>query len=648
MTMRRLRKLSVKTRLLVSCIAAIGPLYASRLNPVSWSLQAEQEKVAPGSTVMLRLHAQIADGYHLYSFTTPDGGPIKTSAWLQTSPDIKGFRVYQPKPDRHQDPNLNVPVETFKSGVDFLLPTALANNASAGDKVVMASVRYQACSDQICLPPVTKIAMTSIGVQPGAAAAMASVPNGYQLVSAPGSAANTRKITLARRSIDVHLALLAFGFGVAALFTPCVFPMIPLTISFFVGGQNTARGRGFRNAALFCGGIVVLFSILGIGVTALAGPFGVVRLSSSPWVNGLISLVFGALGLSLLGAFEIALPSGLLTRVDRASRGGVVVATLFLALTFCLTSFACIGPFLGTLLAASIQTAGWAPVLEMIAFAVGLATPFFFFAVFPSYLRNLPRSGAWLERTKTVAGFIVLAAMFKYLANVDEVLHWGLLSRERILAIWFVLLLAAALYLLGQLRFRAAEIQGELSVSRVLTGVALLAVAVSLLPGLWGKKLGTLEAFLPLEDEAAASANATNAFSAGSAWRKDDYEGALAEAKQEGKPLLIAFSGYACTNCRWMKANIFPKPEVAAALKNYVLLELYTDGSDAASERNQKFEQEKFATVALPFYAITDGDGPELAHEDGLTRDVNQFASFLHTGLASAASAKQQPSAGKV
>jgi len=238
--------------------------------------------------------------------------------------------------------------------------------------------------------------------------------------------------------------------------------------------------------------------------------------------------------------------------------------------------------------------------------------------------------------------------MFKYLANVDEVLHWGLLSRERILAIWFVLLLAAALYLLGQLRFRAAEIQGELSVRRVLTGVALLAVAVSLLPGLWGKKLGALEAFLPLEDEAAASANATNAFSAGSAWRKDDYEGALAEAKQEGKPLLIAFSGYACTNCRWMKANIFPKPEVAAALKNYVLLELYTDGSDAASERNQKFEQEKFATVALPFYAITDGDGHELAHEDGLTRDVNQFASFLHTGLASAASAKQQPSAGKV
>jgi thiol:disulfide interchange protein len=524
----------------------------------------------------------------------------------------------------------------------------LANNATAGDKVVTVSVRYQACSDQICLPPATKNATTSITVQPGTAAAMASVPNGYQLVSDSGSGASTRKITIARSPTDVHFVLLAYGFGVVALFTPCVFPMIPLTISFFVGGQNTTRGRGFRKAAWFCGGIIVLFSILGIGVTALAGPFGVVRLSSSPWVNGFISLVFGALGLSLLGAFEIALPSSLLTRIDRASRGGGVVATLFLALTFCLTSFACIGPFVGTLLAASIQTAGWAPAVGMIAFAAGLATPFFFFAVFPSYLRNLPRSGSWLERTKTVAGFIILAAMFKYLANVDEVLRWGLLSRGRILAMWFALLLMAALYLLGQLRLRAAETQHELSLSRVLTGVALLAFAVSLLPGLWGKKLGDLEAFLPLEDEIAASASATNASSAGSAWRKDDYEGALAEAKQQGKPLLIAFSGYTCTNCHWMKANIFPKPEIAAALKNYVLLELYTDGADAASERNQKFEQEKFATVALPYYAITDGDGHELVHEDGLTRDVKQFASFLHTGLASAAIAQPQRPAGKV
>jgi thiol:disulfide interchange protein DsbD len=467
--------------------------------------------------------------------------------------------------------------------------------------------------------------------------AKASIPSGYESVggSGPAAAARAARANTAKPSVDWHFVLVAFGFGLAALFTPCVFPMIPLTMSFFVGGQISPRAGGaFRKAALFCGGIVALFSLLGIGVTALAGPFGVVRLSSSPWVNGLIALVFGALGLSLLGAFEITLPSALLTRVEQGSRGSGMVATLFLALTFCLTSFACVGPFVGTLLASSVQTVGWAPAVGMIAFAGGLATPFFFLAIFPSYIRRLPRSGAWLEHTKTVAGFVVLAAMFKYLANIDEVWHWGLLSRERVLAIWFALLLMASLYLLGQFRLRVAETQSGLSLSRAIAGIALLAFTVSLLPGLWGKKLGGLEAFLPSGDETAFASGVTDASSAGPIWRKDDYDEALAEAKQENKPLLIAFSGYACTNCHWMKANIFPKPEVSLALRNYVLVELYTDGTDSVSARYQKFEQDQFKTVALPYYVIADTDGHQLADQEGLTRDANQFLSFLHAGLA--------------
>lgn len=397
---------------------------------------------------------------------------------------------------------------------------------------------------------------------------------------------------------------------------------------------------------MFCGGIIALFSILGIGVTAVAGPFGVVRLSSSPWVNGLIALVVGSLGLGLLGAFEITLPSSLVTRVDRASRGIGIVPTLSLALTFCLTSFACVGPFLGTLLAASVRRDGWAPAVGIIAFAGGLATPFFFLALFPSLMLKLPRGGAWLERTKIVAGFMVLAAMFKYLANVDEAWHWGLFSRERVLAMWFALLLACALYLLNQLRLREVEVHSHLGLGRALAGIALLAFAVSLLPGLWGKKLGGIEALLPSEDETAFSSAPANSAAAGSTWRKDDYQGALAEAKQEGKPLLMAFSGYACTNCHWMKANILPKPAIAAALQKYILVELYTDGTDAASARNQKFELDNFATVALPFYVLIDAGGHELAHENGLTRDVNRFVAFLHTGTASAATAKQQLPAG--
>jgi thiol:disulfide interchange protein len=195
----------------VFCAAALGPLHASRLNPVTWSLQADRQKVAAGSTVMLRLHAQIADGYHLYSFTTPGGGPIKTTASLQSRPAIKDFRVYQPKPERYRDPNLNVPVETFKGGIDFLLSAKLANDASAGDTIVTASVRYQACSDQICLPPTTKTAATSIKVEPGAAAATVSIPSGYQLVGGSGSATTTRQHSTARPSTVVHFVLVALG-----------------------------------------------------------------------------------------------------------------------------------------------------------------------------------------------------------------------------------------------------------------------------------------------------------------------------------------------------------------------------------------------------------------------------------------------------
>jgi thiol:disulfide interchange protein DsbD len=216
MTMRRFRKPNVRTRILVFCIAALSSLYASSVNPVSWSLQTELAKVAPGSTMMLRLHAQIEDGYHLYSLTTPSGGPIKTRAWLQSSPDIKDVRVYQPKPDGHQDPTLNVRVETFKGGVDFLLTAGLVGNVNAGDKVVTVSVRYQVCSDQICLPPVTKIATTTITVQPGTTVAKASVPNGYQLVGDSSGGPARERLQSRDVRIDVRFVSFAHDFGVLA------------------------------------------------------------------------------------------------------------------------------------------------------------------------------------------------------------------------------------------------------------------------------------------------------------------------------------------------------------------------------------------------------------------------------------------------
>jgi thiol:disulfide interchange protein len=385
---------------------------------------------------------------------------------------------------------------------------------------------------------------------------------------------------------------------------------------------------------VFCIGIVVLFTGLGFLVTALTGPFGVVQLGSSPWVNGFIALVFFIFGLSLLGAFELRLPSGLLTRLDSASQGGGYAGSLLMGLTFALTSFACIGPIVGPLLVASVQDKGAQPILGMGAFASGLALPFFFLALFPAYLKKLPRSGGWLVRVKVVLGFIVLAAMLKYLSNIDQVFQTHILTRERFLAAWIVLFAMAGLYLLGLLKLEGNRKDEPIGVGRSLTAAAFLIFAISLSPGLLSARLGEIEAYIPEASEnlfpgaPTASPQPANYF-------KNDLDGALAAARSQGKPVLINFTGYACTNCHWMKANMFTRPEIQAALKNIILVDLYTDGTDAVSEKNADMEDKRFNTASIPFYALIDADQNTIATFPQLTRNPKEFLAFLNTRRAS-------------
>jgi thiol:disulfide interchange protein len=409
--------------------------------------------------------------------------------------------------------------------------------------------------------------------------------------------------------------------------------MIPITLSYFLGtGEQTSRGAALKQATVFCLGIIGLFTLIGIVLTAALGPFAVVQLANNPWVNGLIAIVFFAFGLSLLGAYEITLPSALVNKLDRASQGGGVVGTLLMGLTFSLTSFACVGPFVGTLLAASVQGGKLMPVLGMATFATGLASPFFLLALFPSYLKRLPRSGGWMIRVKMVLGFIVLAAMLAYLAKVDASLQANLLSRERFLAIWFVLFLLPGLYLLGLLRMEGINRDDNVGVWRLLIGSAFAAFAFSLLPGMFGRGLGELDAWVPLAAESGVSAGEG---SSRAAWMKNQLPAALERARAENKLVFVAFTGYACTNCHWMKANMFPKPEIASTLGNFVLVELYTDGTDAASEENQKLQESMFGTVAIPFYAVLDADRKVIATWGGIQRDEKQFLAFLNTRPAS-------------
>ncbi len=608
-------------------------LFAQGQQHVHWSLAADGQ--------LVRAEASIDPGWHLYSASTPAGLPAQFRADAPAL--VQSLTVFQPPPKRAFDPNFNSETETFEGQAVFLLRLKPAPGAPAGAAAIPISVRYQTCNDQQCVPG-RWTGTVNLAIDPAAAVV---IPPGYaEAAPAPpsGSSAPPTTSAAANQGLAAFLAV-AFGFGLASIFTPCVFPMIPITLSYFLNRQAGGRREGVIQAVVFCLGIVVLFSGLGLGITAILGPLGVVQLGANPWVNGFIAALFIAFGLSLLGAFEITIPSSVLTRLNKSSEGGGFAGTLLMGLTFSLASFACVGPFVGTLLAASVGGGGARPLAGMVAFAAGLALPFFLLALFPSYLKRLPRSGAWMSRVKIVMGFVILAASLKYLASLDQVMQWGFLTRERFLAAWIVLFAMAGLYLLGFVRLEGIKPDDRMGMGRLLLGMAFLVFAISLVPGMFGRGLGDLDAYVPQSagQVAATSGSAGPSEHPGPVWLTD-YHAAVAKARAENKLLFIDFTGYACANCHWMQANILPRPEIATALGNFVPVELYTDGTDAASEANAKLQLDKFKTVALPFYVILDPDEHVIATFDHLTHDPAEFLRFLET-KPPASQAPQPPAA---
>jgi thiol:disulfide interchange protein DsbD len=554
-------------------------------------------------------------------------GPNPTTANVVENAAVESFKIFQPYPLKKLDPTIDLDTEMFEDRMDLWVPVRIKSDAK-GPVEIAVQARYQACDDRECLRPVTKTGNVMLTIDPAAPAVAAfAVPARYVDVGDKAVVAAMAQSLAAKPKTGsddglVGFALIAFGAGLAAIFTPCVFPMIPITVSFFLNQRG-----GILQAVVFAAGIVAMFCSLALALTVALGPFGVVQMSSNPWVNGFIAAVFAMFALSLLGAFEITLPSGLLTKMDHASRRGGYLGTLLMGLTFSLTSFACVGPFVGPLLASSATSANLTqPVVGMASFATGLASPFFFLAAFPSYLKKLPRSGGWLARVKVVMGFVLLAVMLKYISNVDQVLQTGFLTRERFIAAWFVLFSLAGLYLLGLLRMEGVEPTDTLGIGRLLSGGAFLVFAFSLLPGMFGAPLGELDAYVPVAVNRTALGGTQTA--AGPAWMKDAYREALEKARAENKLVLVNFTGYACTNCHWMKANMFPRPQIAAALGEFVLVELYTDGLDAAAETNQKL-QERYNTISQPFYVVMKPDETVVAQFSGSTRDTQEYLNFL-------------------
>jgi thiol:disulfide interchange protein len=579
---------------------------------VAWSLDVAPNPAAPGGKALVHVAAKLDPGWHLYSGSSAAG--IPTSFQLApTGGAVETFRMLQPQPKRAYDANFGMETETYESDVVFLLELQLKKDAPAASVDYTLNAKYQVCNATEC-DPGRWSGPLALNIAADATAAAPAIPAGYTEVKPRAAGVGSSAAADGTAGDLPGFLLLAFGFGLASIFTPCVFPMIPITMSYFMNKQGSVS-----QAVTFCLGIIVLFSGIGLVVTAALGPVGVVALGQSPWVNGFIALLFVVFGLSLLGAFEISIPSSILTRLNQSSEKGGLIGTLLMGLTFALASFACVGPFMGALLAGSISGGSVRPLLGMVAFATGLALPFFLLALFPSYLQRLPRSGGWLARVKVVMGFIILAWSLKYLSSVDQVLQWNVLTRERFLAIWIVMFASAGLYLLGFLRLEGIKPDDRMGLGRLLCGMAFVAFAITLAPGMGGGKLGELDAYVPL-----ANGNLQ--------WMENQYRDALDRARREGKLVLVNFTGYACTNCHWMKANMFTRPEIESAMQRFVLVELFSDAGDASSDANQKLELTKFNTVAEPYYAIMAPDESVVATFPGLTRDPTVFAAFLHKG----------------
>ncbi|MEW5980902.1 MAG: cytochrome c biogenesis protein CcdA [Acidobacteriota bacterium] len=423
---------------------------------------------------------------------------------------------------------------------------------------------------------------------------------------------------------------LSMTMGLLSLATPCVFPMIPITVSYFTKSAESKAGSGLPRAFVYCGGIVVTFTGLGLGLAALLGATGINQFAASPWVNLLIAAVFIGFALSLFGLYELAVPSRVLTRLDRSARGPSYASALLMGLTFTLTSFTCTVPFVGTVLVATSQGEWLWPVLGMFGFSVVFAAPFFLLALLPGWMAALPKSGDWLTSVKVTMGFLEIAAAMKFVSNVDLVWGWHLFTREVVLAVWLAIAVLTALYLLGKIHLQHETALPSVGVVRMLWALVFVATGFYLLTGLVGGGLGELDAFLPPRTAGAVALTGESGADQELTWHTDLARG-LDQAEAENRPLFIDFTGYTCTNCRWMESNIFTQPAVRAELQRFVRVQLYTDGEGQTYEDNQSYQRREFGTVALPFYAILRPDGSRVTTFPGLTRDAEEFLRFLRT-----------------
>ena len=675
--------------LLLGSLVGLAPHTAAQgENPITWSLAAPRDlKVKPGAQFEVELTAAIQDGWHLYSTTQATGGPIPTRITVPPGQFSLAAPPAGPEPKREHDPNFGMETEFYDSSATFTLPIQAAADTPGGRQRVEVHVRFQTCNDRLCLPPrIDKLAVDVmvVGATPAAsppaptaqastpspersaspapspvssaerpaAPSPSSIPTGFGEASrapSPAPVTPTREgaaaaaqgapiaVGTAGQAGDLWAFIwLAMTVGALSLLTPCVFPMVPITVSYFTNHAAENRRAAVGNAFVYSTGIILTFTALGMLLALVVGASGLNRFAANPWINLLIAAIFLGFAMNLFGAYELTPPAALLTRLDSFTRregGSRFIGTLLMGLTFTLTSFTCTAPFVGTLLVMASQGSWKWPLLGMLAFSTVFALPFFILALLPQFMSHLPRAGGWLNAVKVSMGFLEVAAAMKFISNVDLVWGWNIFTREVVLATWVALGVLLCLYLVGSFRLTHDSPTERIGAWRLGAAIVSLAVTVHLVTGLFGTRLGELESFLP--PAAGGSAGRGSGTLEGElAWVVNDYDSALAAAAKEQRLVLIDFTGYTCTNCRWMEANMFPRPEIRAELERFVRVKLYTDGEGELYEKHQQFQATTFGTVALPLYAVMSPEGRPLATFPGLTRKPEEFIAFLRSPVS--------------
>ncbi len=628
------------------------PSFAQIIEPIKWSFDSRQN----GRDVELIFTAAIDEGWHLYDTYLPEGGPIATQIVFADSTlfEIAGDLVREPQPVEKFD-NIFMLNLRFFSDKATLTQKIRLNNDNPVE--ISGYVLFMGCDDEMCLPP-NEAEFSFLFNQNNAVTEkeLAATPEIGQSTSSTG------------QTLWLFILISALA-GFAAIFTPCVFPMIPMTVSFFMQGSEN-RAKAIRSGLFFGFSIVLIFSLLGALFTfGLFGP-NVGNILSTHWIpNLLFFLLFLIFAVSFFGAFEILLPNSLVNRTDSKAEKGGLVGAFFMALTTVIVSFSCTGPFIGALIIEAVQGGGLRPLLGMFFFGLAFALPFTLLAIFPSALSKLPKSGGWLNSVKVVFAFILLAFGLKFLSNIDQVYGLNLISREIYLAIWIVLFFLLGMYFLGKIKFSHDSDVLHVGVGRLFLSIATFTFVVYLFTGLFGAPLSSISPLLPPQSTGqyyfqggAASEQTVTDNLCGPAKYADklhlplglngyfDYEQGMACAKEQEKPVFLVFKGHACANCKKMENTVWTDPQALKMLsQDYVIIALYTDDrtklpeneqitsaldgkiKDTMGKKNLDFQIEKYATNSIPFHVIIEPDGKE--HKLGVTFDSGEFVKFLEKGL---------------